>query len=174
MFDPIRLAEDTVAAYLATGKMPEAPNEVPVEWRKPGAAFVSIKKNGSLRGCVGTFMPTKVSLVEEIMANAVSSAINDHRFLPVTSEELASLEFSIDVLDSPKKVETVDELNPKVFGVIVRAGSRLGLLLPDIEGVETVEEQVNIAKQKAGIATVEPAELFSFKVNRFKRAAVGK
>ncbi|MDP1808714.1 MAG: AmmeMemoRadiSam system protein A [Actinomycetota bacterium] len=173
MFDPTRLAGDTVSAYISTGKMPEAPADAPIEWLKPGAAFVCIKKNGSLRGCVGTFTPTRASLVEEIMHNAVSSAVNDTRFLPVGDEELASLEFSVDILDPPRQVMTADELDPKVFGIVVKAGSRLGLLLPDLEGVDTVEKQIAIAKQKAGIGAVEAAELWRFRVRRYEPVPAG-
>lgn len=102
------------------------------------------------------------------MNNAVSSAVNDRRFLPVGRDELGELEFSVDVLDPPQKVKTADDLDPKIFGVVVRSGGRLGLLLPDIKGVESVDEQIAIAKQKAGIGMAEDAELFSFKVRRYK------
>lgn len=173
MFDPTRLAGETVSAYISTGKMPETPANAPNEWLKPGAAFVCIKKNGNLRGCVGTFKPTRASLVEEIMHNAVSSAVNDTRFLPVGADELAGLKFSVDVLDPPQKVHTADDLDPKVFGIMVKAGSRLGLLLPDLEGVETVEKQIAIAKQKAGIGADEAAELWRFRVRRFEPVAPG-
>lgn len=167
MFDPTRLAGETIAAYISTGKMPGAPTAAPREWLKPGAAFVCIKKDGDLRGCVGTFKPTRGSLVEEIMHNAVSAAVNDNRFLPVRADELVGLKFSVDVLDPPHQVLTADDLDPKVFGIMVKAGSRLGLLLPDLEGVETVEEQIAIAKQKAGIGAAEAVELWRFRVRRY-------
>jgi len=170
MFDPTLLAGGTVAAYISTGRMPKAPADVPAEWCRPGAAFVCIKKNGDLRGCVGTYMPTRDSLVEEIMHNAVSSALNDTRFLPVRIDELPGLEFSVDVLESPQQVKTADELDPRVFGVMVRSGPRLGLLLPNLEGVDRVDKQIAIAKQKAGIAAGEDIELFRFKVRRFEPA----
>src|SRR3990172_1668024 len=160
MFDPIELARRAVTTYIATGKMPDVSADIPPEWKSPGAAFVCVKKSGRLRGCVGTYAPTRSSLAEEIMHNAVSSATDDPRFAAVSGDELASLEFSVDILEPPERVYTADDLDPKIYGVIVQAGLRLGLLLPDLDGVDTVEKQIDIASQKAGIPPGQETELF--------------
>lgn len=151
------------------GKRLELPRELPPELKVPGAAFVSLKKKGRLRGCIGTIAPTKKTLAEEIAANAISAGLKDPRFPPVTPEEMDELEYSVDVLSEPEKVEDLSELDPKLYGVIVRCGNRSGLLLPDLEGVETVEEQLEIARQKAGIFPGEPVEVYRFEVKRYRQ-----
>jgi AmmeMemoRadiSam system protein A len=114
--------------------------------------FVSLKKDGELRGCIGTIAPTKRSLAEEICANAVSAGRYDRRFSPVTADELDELVYDVDVLGEPEPVASADELDPRVYGVIVStADGRRGLLLPDLDGVDSVDEQVQIAAQKGGI-----------------------
>ncbi len=130
-------------------------------------AFVSLKKGGALRGCIGTFQPTRENLAEEIVSNAISAATRDPRFLPVSPEELDELDISVDVLSEPEPVPDESYLDPREYGVIVQAGNRVGLLLPDLEGVDTVEDQVEIARRKAGIGPHEPVQLYRFKVNRF-------
>lgn len=130
-------------------------------------AFVSLKKQGDLRGCIGTFEPTRSNLAEEIVSNAISSCSRDPRFEPVREGELDQLEVSVDVLGEPEPVADESKLDPREYGVIVRSGRRLGLLLPDLEGVNTVEEQLDIARRKAGIGPREPVELFRFKVRRY-------
>jgi AmmeMemoRadiSam system protein A len=136
--------------------------------QEKGAAFVCIKKEGNLRGCIGTFKPTRKSLAEEIANNAISAACRDPRFMPVKREELAELEVSVDVLGEPEPVPDESYLDPKKYGVIVESGSRLGLLLPDLEGVDTVDSQVEIARNKAGIRPGEPIKLYRFTVQRYE------
>jgi AmmeMemoRadiSam system protein A len=131
---------------------------------------VSLKTlDGELRGCIGTIEPAKQTLAEEITANAISAAINDPRFDPVSEDELANLRYSVDVL-LPAEETVFEKLDPAVFGVIVEDenSSRRGLLLPDIAGVETVEQQVDIAMRKAGISRDTPVKLWRFKVERFR------
>jgi AmmeMemoRadiSam system protein A len=132
-----------------------------------GAAFVCLKKAGDLRGCIGTFQPTQETLAEEIAVNAVSAACRDPRFPPVSESELASLDISVDVLSEPEPVSEASQLDPRRYGVIVKRGSRVGLLLPDLEGVDSVEQQLEIARNKAGISPHEPIQLFRFTVDRF-------
>jgi AmmeMemoRadiSam system protein A len=122
-----------------------------------------------LRGCIGTIEPSKESLAEEIVANAISAAIGDPRFDPVSPAELANLRYSVDVL-FPAEPAEMEDLDPKIFGVIVEdeSGSRRGLLLPDIPGVDDAEQQVEIAARKAGIPHGEPIKLSRFKVERFR------
>jgi AmmeMemoRadiSam system protein A len=129
-------------------------------------AFVSLKKDGRLRGCIGTFQPTRANLAEEIISNAISAACRDPRFQPVEPEELEQLDISVDVLSDPEPVSEPSMLDPNRYGVIVRKGDRVGLLLPDLEGVDTVEEQLNIARRKAGISPDEQVQLYRFTVTR--------
>ena len=119
-------------------------------------AFVSLKKDGHLRGCIGTIVPTCDSLAEEICANAISAGCRDPRFNPVEAAELDELVYDVDVLSEPEDIAGPEELDPKRYGVIVSCGGRRGLLLPDLDGVDTVEEQVRIAAQKGGIDPTEP------------------
>lgn len=140
--------------------------------RQPAACFVSIKTvGGDLRGCIGTIEPSRPTLAEEIIVNAVHAATRDPRFIPVEEHELPSLRYSVDVLSEPEPTE-FESLDPSLYGVIVEdlSGTRRGLLLPDIEGVETSTRQVQIAARKAGIGPDEPLRLFRFQVNRFRES----
>ncbi|HAA34592.1 MAG TPA: AMMECR1 domain-containing protein [Firmicutes bacterium] len=143
------------------------PDDLPPELLQPGAAFVSLKKKGQLRGCIGTIMPTKRTLAEEIAANAVSAGLYDPRFPPVSRRELKDLLYSVDVLTEPEKVDDISALDPQRYGVIVRRGNRSGLLLPALEGITSVEEQLEIARQKAGILPGEDVEIYRFTVKRY-------
>ena len=102
------------------------------------------------------------------MANAISAASRDPRFPPVRPDELENLEYSVDILNTPEPIESKDQLDPKKYGVIVESGFRRGLLLPNLEGVDTVEYQIEICRRKAGIVTDEPVKLFRFEVRRYK------
>jgi AmmeMemoRadiSam system protein A len=128
---------------------------------------VSLKVRGVLRGCIGTFQPTESDVAHEVVRNAVSAATQDPRFPAVRTGELDTLEYSVDVLTSPERIQDSRELDPRRYGVIVRSGSRRGLLLPDLEGVDTVEYQISIAMQKAGIPPGAPVELSRFEVKRY-------
>lgn len=166
---PVKLARKAVETYVRNGKLINPPDDLPsFLLEKRGAAFVSLKEGGALRGCIGTTTPTQPTLAEEIIKNAISAATRDPRFSPVQTRELTDLVYTVDVLDEPERIPDESFLNPKEYGVIVEAGPYKGLLLPDIEGVDTVEEQVTIAKQKAGIGLTEPASLYRFKVTRYR------
>ena len=117
--------------------------------------FVSLHKDGRLRGCIGTIEPVRGCIAEEIIENAISAATRDPRFPPVQENELDALEISVDVLSSPEKINSKDELDVKRYGVIVSKGRRRGLLLPNLDGVDTVDRQVAIALQKAGLSEWE-------------------
>lgn len=165
----VSLARRALETYLRTGKIMAAPSDVPPALRVKAGAFVSLKKRGELRGCVGTIQPTKPSLAEEVIHNAIESGTNDPRFFPVTLDELGELELSVDVLSRPEPVVDTKELDPRVFGVIVEKGGRRGLLLPDLEGVDTVDEQLGIARRKAGIRPGEAGvKIYKFTVRRYK------
>ncbi|HEV3470874.1 MAG TPA: AmmeMemoRadiSam system protein A [Pyrinomonadaceae bacterium] len=134
--------------------------------------FVCIKTAGRLRGCIGTIRPTRSSLAEEIIVNAIGAATRDPRFPPVSGRELPLLRYSVDVLEEPEPTR-MEDLDPAEFGVIVEdnTGRRRGLLLPALDGVETVSEQIRIAAGKAGIPLGEPLQLYRFRVRRFREAA---
>ncbi|WP_025773476.1 AmmeMemoRadiSam system protein A [Neomoorella thermoacetica] len=163
---PVRLARQSLEHYLRTGKVLPVPDPLPPELAGRAGVFVSLKKNGQLRGCIGTISPTRENLAGEIIYNALAAGLEDPRFPPVTVDELPELQYSVDVLSEPEPA-TVADLDPKVYGVIVSCGHRRGLLLPDLEGVDTVEEQVAIARQKGGIGPDEPYRLERFKVTRY-------
>ena len=162
-----RLAKRTVESYIKQGKVIQAKRLTPEMKRKAGV-FVSIHKGGELRGCIGTIEPQRNNVAEEIIANAISSATRDPRFYPITPDELADLEYSVDVLTKAEPIKSQDQLDPKRYGVIVEAGGRKGLLLPDLEGVDSVDYQINICRQKAGIMPEEPVKLYRFEVERYK------
>jgi AmmeMemoRadiSam system protein A len=163
----VKLARETVESYARTHHLPE-PKTIPTTMKKRAGVFVSIKEHGELRGCIGTFEPTQPDLAHEIIANAFSAANRDPRFAPITEEELADLTYSVDVLTKPQPVEDAARLDPKKYGVIVECGRRRALLLPDLEGVDTVSQQIAICRQKGGIMPNEPVKLYSFEVKRYK------
>ncbi len=166
--DPyVKLAIETLETYVRTGNKIEIPEDLPEEMLTDRAGvFVSLKKYGELRGCIGTIAPTTINIAAEIIQNAISAGIRDPRFSPVRKEELSDLVYSVDVLGEPEPIESKKELNVKKYGVIVRSGYRTGLLLPNLEGVDTVDYQVSIALQKAGIRSNEPYEMERFEVIR--------
>jgi len=163
----VALAIDAVKYYLENGEPPPGPAPLPEELKRRGGAFVSIKKNGKLRGCIGTVTPAEPSLAREIIRNAISAATRDPRFPPVSPEELAGLTFSVDVLTPPEKVSGVAGLDAGTYGVILKSGDKQAVLLPDLEGIDTVEAQIDICRKKAGVGENDPVELLRFRVERF-------
>jgi AmmeMemoRadiSam system protein A len=166
--DPwVRLARASLEAWVRGRETLPLPPGLPAELRETRAgAFVSVHKEGRLRGCIGTIAPTCACLGEEIIQNAVSAASRDPRFDPIRAEELPLLEISVDVLSAPEDIASEAELDVKRYGVIVTKGERRGLLLPDLEGVDTPARQVAIARQKAGIRPEERVKLQRFQVVR--------
>jgi AmmeMemoRadiSam system protein A len=164
----VKLAKETVEAFVRHGNVIRRPSTPTPEMDAKAGVFVSLKIKGQLRGCIGTFQPTTENIAEEIIQNAISAATRDPRFHPVRQEELAGLEYSVDVLSEPEKINSKRELDPKKYGVIIKSGGRKGLLLPDLEGVDTVDEQISIASMKAGIYVGEDIELYRFEVKRYK------
>jgi len=138
----------------------------PVLKEKKGC-FVTLKKDGDLRGCIGTVQPVRDNLASEIKHNAIAAGTQDPRFWPVEADELPLIKFSVDVLGEVEKIAGFEELDPQRYGVVVRRGGKAGLLLPHLEGVDTVEQQVDIARQKAGLGKDEEVELWRFEVERF-------
>lgn len=164
----VQLARETIERYIIKREVKECPDPLSEDMQGLAGVFVSLKKKGKLRGCIGTFEATQLNIAKEIIHNAISSSTEDPRFPPVTAEELADLEISVDILSPPETVKEVKDLDPKKYGVIVKMGGRRGLLLPDLEGVDTVRQQLDIVRQKAGIAPHEDVEIMRFEVRRYK------
>lgn len=164
----VKLAKNSVEEYTRTGRKITPPVDLAPEMIEKAGVFVSLKKHGELRGCIGTFHSTTENVAFEIIRNAVSAATEDPRFAPVAEEELDEIDYSVDLLSRPEKVAGKEKLDPKKYGVIVKSGERKGLLLPDLEGVDTVNDQVNIAAMKAGISMGEEIEFYRFEVKRYK------
>lgn len=163
----VKLARYSLETFVKTYKTAELPDDLPDELKNRRAgAFVSLHKDGNLRGCIGTIMATRDSLAEEILQNAISACSRDPRFSPVTVDEIDDIEYSVDVLGDPERIFSSKDLDVHRYGVIVENNGRRGLLLPDLEGVDTVEEQIAIAKRKAGIRPEEKVALFRFEVVR--------
>jgi AmmeMemoRadiSam system protein A/AmmeMemoRadiSam system protein B len=163
------LARQTIETYVKTGKVIAPPDDLSEFFASRAACFVSIKtRDGELRGCIGTVEPVKDSLAHELIHNAVSAATRDPRFAPVRKEELANLKYSVDILSEPEPC-TLADLDPKSYGVIVEheSGYPRGLLLPNLQDVDTAAQQVEIAARKAGLNVSKKTRLFRFRADRF-------
>jgi AmmeMemoRadiSam system protein A len=163
----VRLARLSVETFVRTGRQAKLPSGLPSALTEERAGvFVSLHIHGQLRGCIGTISPVTGCVAEEILRNGVSACSEDPRFSPVTVGELGLLEYSVDVLGRAEDIASADMLDPKRYGVIVRSGMRRGLLLPDLEGVDTAADQISIARRKAGIGEAEQVSLQRFEVAR--------
>lgn len=164
---PVALARLALETYINEGKGIDPPPNLPEILLKKAGVFVTLKIRGQLRGCIGTIEPTQENMAGEIIQNALHAGTQDPRFPPVTKGELKDLTYSVDMLYPPEPITGLEELDPQKYGVIVRHGYRSGLLLPHLEGIDTVEEQVDIARQKAGIKKGEAMQLERFEVVRY-------
>lgn len=165
--DVVKLAHNSLLTYLTTGKVLKVPSDIDTSLKDNKAGvFVSIHHFGSLRGCIGTIEPTKQSVAMEIIANAIEAGTEDPRFPSIKLEEMPYLEFSVDVLSPIEHILSSKELDPHKYGVVVSSGSQKGLLLPNLEGVESVEQQIDIARRKAGISPDAFLSLDRFSVKR--------
>lgn len=183
----VKLAIDAINEYVLNKRILDVPEHLPQEMLdKRAGVFVSIHKitykkktqndtEGELRGCIGTIMPTKANIAQEIINNAIAACSQDYRFEPVKPEEIEDLEISVDVLSEPECIAISDmqlaisKLDVKKYGVIVKSDNgRTGLLLPDLEGVDTLQQQIAIARQKAGISPDEPINIYRFEVIRYR------
>ena len=163
----VNLARQSLESYILKHEIIDVPKDLPKEMLTTRAgAFVSIHKQGQLRGCIGTISPMASNVATEIIANAISASTRDPRFDPIRPEELELLEINVDVLGEPEVIDSPDKLDVKRYGVIVSSGRKRGLLLPDLEGVDTVEQQIAIASQKGNIHEGEPVTLERFEVVR--------
>ncbi|MFN2291370.1 MAG: AmmeMemoRadiSam system protein A [Anaerolineae bacterium] len=167
----VALARRTIEAYVREGEQCDPPDPLPPEMQRRAGAFVTLHRHGELRGCIGTIQPTQANLAEEVIANAIAAASRDPRFPPVKRHELADLDVKVDVLTEPEPVDSVEDLDPKRYGLIVQSEEnpwKRGLLLPDLEGIDTAEKQLFWTRyHKAGITDPdEPVQLFRFEVRR--------
>lgn len=163
----VTLAIQSVRHFLEHGFTLPCPENLSEDLLQPKGAFVSIKNGIKLRGCIGELTPTHENLAIEIIQNAVSAATRDPRFSPVSSDEIADLTFSVDVLTPLEKVDDISQLDCKKFGLTVKAGDKQGVLLPDLDGVDTIAEQLRICLKKGRIDENEPYEMYRFEVVRY-------
>lgn len=168
----VQVARNAIEKFTRERKAPRTvtvPDDLPEEFtRDKAGVFVSLKVNGQLRGCIGTFQPVTRSVLDETVRNAIAASSQDPRFPPVDESELEVLTYSVDVLTPPEPMGDISTMDPRRFGVIVSKGGRRGLLLPDLQGVDTVEEQLRIAMRKAGISPGEGPRIERFEVKRYK------
>ncbi len=165
----VELARRAIEEYIRNKKTLGLPKEVPDNMKQKAGVFVCLKKQGILCGCIGTFLPTTGNIYEEIVRNAVAAATQDPRFCAVQETDLKNLQCSVDVLSLPEKVNDLSGLDAKKYGIIVSKDYKKGLLLPDLEGVDTVDEQLRHTKLKAGIDPQDTdVEIYRFTVERYK------
>jgi AmmeMemoRadiSam system protein A len=163
----VNLAIEAVRYFLTNGKPLPRPENLSNEFNEKFAVFVSIKQNKNLRGCIGSITPKTPNLGNEIILNAVKAATKDPRFPPISRLELSNLTFSVDVLTLLEPIRDFSKHNPKKYGLVVKQGSKSGLLLPDLEGIKTAEKQLEICNKKAKISSSESVEMFRFEVKRY-------
>ena len=161
----VKLARESIRYFLERGTIMDTPSPLAPNLEKRAGVFVSLHKYGALRGCIGTFLPCCKNTAEEIIHNARAAAMDDPRFPSLTAHELDDLDISVDILSSPEPAAITD-LNVKKYGLIIENGNRRGLLLPALDGVNSPEQQINIARRKAGIRNDEPIKLYRFTVKR--------
>ena len=172
----ILLVKQAIENYIKEKKIIFSPEDLPEEiLKRKSGTFVTIMKNDQLRGCIGTYLPTRKNIAEEIIYNAIAAATEDYRFEPIKKEELPELTYTVYILNEPELIKDIKGLNPKKYGIIVKTVpnshfvAKTGLLLPDLEGVDTTEKQISIACQKGGINPLEEKFLiYRFAVEKYK------
>lgn len=169
MDEYVELAKKAAEEYIKNKKIIKIPRDLPEKFYIPrGGVFVTIKKGKELRGCVGTYLPAEKNLAREIVSSAISACSRDGRFYPVSEKEFPDLSYEVSILSRPQKIKAVEKHDPKKYGIIVKcADGRCGLLLPDLEGVDTIEQQIFISCQKGGIdPQSNNYELYEFTVEK--------
>ena len=164
----VKLAFRSVEHFIETSKPLPCPDPLPKDLKQNAGTFVSIKKEGKLRGCIGTMMPKYKNLAEEIIQNAVQAANEDPRFDPINKSELSQLTFSVDVLTPLEKIENLKEHDTKRFGLVIKGKGKQGLLLPDLDIIKSADQQFTVCLKKGGFKENDTYELFRFEVKRFK------
>ena len=164
----VLLAKSAVENYIKKGEIISVPGNLPEEMSKRKAGvFVTIEKKGELRGCIGTYLPTRINIAEEIIHNAVAAASEDYRFGQIEEDELSRLSYTVSILSYPEEIKDLKQLDPEKFGIIVKTSPfvypnedvifnghvpfKSGLLLPDLPGVDSAEKQFIIACDKGQI-----------------------
>lgn len=171
MNEYVKLTKDAVEGYIKSRKTVNIPENLPPEfYSRRAGVFVTIRKGRELRGCIGTFLPTKENIAKEIIENAIAACSRDNRFFPIVKEELPVLDYEVSILSEPELVKDIKAHNPKKHGIIVRcADGRCGLLLPDLDGVDSTEKQIYIACQKGGInPEADDMRLYEFTVEKHR------
>ena len=163
----VSLAIRSVQHHIEKGRPLPWPDPLPEAMETQAGTFVSIKKNNLLRGCIGTIQPKYANLAEEVIRNSIKAASEDPRFPSIEKKELDQLTISVDVLNAPEKIDDTSSLEVKRYGLIVRHKGRQGLLLPDLENIKSVDQQLKVCLKKGGIKESDPYELFRFEVKRF-------
>ena len=165
----VKLALEAIHYYLLKGEILPCPFPIPSGMETRLGVFVSIKikKNGNLRGCVGTIEPSQENLAKEIIKNAVSAATHDPRFKPIKIEELEKLLFSVDILTPLEQIDSPDKLDPKQYGLFIKGNGKQGTLLPDLKGVDSTEKQIDICLKKATIPENSNYQMYRFEVERY-------
>ena len=165
----VKLATQAVHHFLSKGKPLPCPSPVPKSMIGQSGAFISIKKkiNHELRGCIGTISPNQDNLAKEIIQNAVNAATRDPRFKAVTIEELDQLRFSVDVLTPLVPVDSLEQLNPRQYGLSIKYKECQGILLPNLEGIDNVQNQIDICLKKGNISKKVPYQMYRFEVKRY-------
>ena len=165
----VKLARKTIYEYIKNNTIIEVPYNLNKKLlEEKHGVFVSIHKFDKLRGCIGTILPVTENVATEIIRNAIAAATQDPRFNEISEDELDYLEINVDVLTEPEDIDNKNLLDPKKYGVIVISGYKRGLLLPDLEGIDDIDTQISIAKQKANITEDEEIKLQRFEVIRHK------
>jgi AmmeMemoRadiSam system protein A len=168
----VELARRTIETYVEEHARIEPPDPLLTEMQRRAGTFVTIRKHGQLRGCIGTIHPTQDNVAEEVINNAISAATRDPRFPKVDRDELKDLEIKVDILGDPEPIDSESELDPKRYGLIIQSLEhpwKRGLLLPNLDGIDTIEKQVYWTRyHKAGITDPdEPVQMLRFEVARY-------
>ena len=162
------LGRRAIETYLRSHQLIEPPEPIPMEWQAPSAAFVTLRKNGAMRGCVGSTRPTEATAAHELIRYAIASAVRDPRFHPVRLDEVPLLSIRVQLLDPAEPITDITRIDPKTDGIIVRSGDRQALLLPGIEEIVTPEQQLRAACQKAGIDRHAALQVERFRTRTFE------
>lgn len=166
------LAKRALQHHLETGAILTPPQDLPAAMlKKRAGVFVTIEKGEELRGCIGTFLPVCSNLAQEIIRNSIAAGTQDYRFSPVQREELDLLSFTVSLLSTPEKVDSLDDFDTRKYGMIMESPltKRRGLLLPNLPGVNTPDQQIEICRQKGGIGPdTEEITLYRFTVIKYQ------
>jgi len=169
----IVLVKKIVEAYIKEEKIIKAEDNLIKEFsEKKAGVFITIEKNKNLRGCIGTYLPTKNNIIEEIIQNTISAATEDYRFDPIQEDELPFLSYTVSILEKPELIKNRKELNPKEYGIIIKTLNyppKSALLLPDLEGIDTIEKQISITCQKGNIDQLkEEIIIYKFRIKKYE------